>query len=317
MSDGKYLFLTLVDPDTYYYFNDASCVENMIEDTSAWIKLDEYPCKSPLRWSGKSLQSVFPEIIETQKQLNNEYPLLKHQADAYNQNNPIKVKKLQKEIDTEISNEIVEIYNFIYSCIDSWKDIENALITIRPARWSEHWEDYYLTEKVKQSLKIDHLELIEDNNMIGLTKLLLPWYQAKHVNKPYLLINTPFINHIDDGIQVYYNYQDHYVTDDGWTFDEFDMLGNSDENQQIIDKYLNELAHEYGCEYVGHELRRKTNHRMNVKSSNGDFTELNNGLSELLQCIICAFHDLKKHIKHMNKREFKLVVENSKLFNKK
>lgn len=36
---------------------------------------------------------------------------------------------------------------------------------------------------------------------------------------------------------------------------------------------------------------------MNVKSSNGDFTELNNGLSELLQCIICAFHDLKKAYK--------------------
>ena len=296
MNSDKYLDLTLVDPDTHYYFNDESCVEAIIVGTSTWILLDQYPCKSPLRWSGKSLQSIYPKIVETKKQLENKYQLLKVLGEAYDQDDLASKYKFQDKIDAnpEIPDDIQEIYDFIHDCVTSWKDVENALITIKPVRWSEHWEDYYLTEEVKQNLKIDHLELIEDNAMAGLTKLLLPWYEAEHVNKPYLLINTPFINHICDGIQVYYNYQDHYVTDDGWTFNEFDMLGNSDESQQKIDKYLSELAHEYGCEYVGHELRRKTNHRMNVKSSNGDFTELNNGLSELLQCIICAFHDLKK-----------------------
>lgn len=299
MSDDKYLDLTLVDPDTHYYFSDKSCDETIIVGTSTWILLDKYPCKSPLRWSGKSLQSVYPKIVETKKQLEAKYQLLKALGEAYDQDDLASEYKFQNKIDatSKITDDIQEIYGFIYDCVTNWKDVENALITIKLSHWNEHWEDYYLTEDVKQSLKIDHLELIEDNNMTGLTKLLLPWYEAEHVNKPYLLINTPFINHICDGIQVYYNYQDHYVTDDGWTFDEFAMLNNSDENQQKVDQYFSELAHEYGCEYVGHELRRKTDHRMNVKSSNGDFTELNNGLSELLQCIICAFHDLKKAYK--------------------
>lgn len=311
MSDDKYLSLTLVNPDTHYYFNDESCVEAIIVGTSTWILLDEYPCKSPLRWSGKSLQSVYPKIVETKKQLEAKYQLLRllgkicdqDELFKFNQDDLASECHLQDEIDAdpEITDDIQEIYDFIYGCVTNWKDVENALITIKPVRWSEHWEDYYLTEDVKQSLKIDHLELIEDNDMTGLTKLLLPWYEAEHVDKPYLLINTPFINHICDGIQVYYNYQDHYVTDDGWTFNEFDMLSNSGENQQKVDQYFSELAHEYGCEYVGHELRRKTDHRMNVKSSNGDFTELNNGLSELLQCIICAFHDLKNAYRRKRK----------------
>lgn len=303
MSDDKYLDLTLVDPDTHYYFNDESCVEAIIVGTSTWILLDKYPCKSPLRWSGKSLQSVYPKIVETKEQLEAKYQLLKALGEAYDQDDLANEYKFQERIDadSEITDDIQEIYDFIYDCVTNWKDVENALITIKLVHWSEHWEDYYLTEKVRQSLKIDHLELIEDNDMTGLTKLLLPWYEAEHVDKPYLLINTPFINHICDGIQVYYNYQDHYVTDDGWTFNEFDMIGNSDENQQKVDRYLSELAHEYGCEYIDHELRRKTDHRMNVKSSNGDFTELNNGLSELLQCIICAFHDLKNAYRRKRK----------------
>lgn len=298
MSDDKYLDLTLIDPDTHYYFNNALCVEAIIVGTSTWILLDEYPCKSPLRWSGKSLQSVYPKIVETKKQLESEYQPLKLQGESYRSRFQYGLQKEMGLVDTsEITDDIQKAYDFIYACVKGWKDVENALITIKLSHWSEHWEDYYLTEDVKQNLKIDHLELIEDNNRTGLTKLLLPWYEAEHVNKPYLLINTPFINHICDGIQVCYNYQDHYVTDDGMTFDEFGMLSNFDENQQKVDKYLSKLAHEYGCEYVGHELRRKTDHRMNVKSSNGDFTELNNGLSELLQCIICAFHDLKKAYK--------------------
>lgn len=161
MSDDKYLDLTLVDPDTHYYFNDASCVEAIIVGTSTWILLDEYPCKSPLRWSGKSLQSVYPKIVETKKQLESKYRLLKllgetcDQDELFNQDDLASECHLQEKIDAdpEITDDIQEIYDFIYGCVTNWKDVENALITINLPRWSEHWEDYYLTEEIKQSLK--------------------------------------------------------------------------------------------------------------------------------------------------------------------
>lgn len=287
MSNDKFLNLTLVNPDTHRYFDETI----ILCGPSTWIKLDDYPCKSPLRWSGKSLQSIFPEIVKTKEQIETKYQLLKLQTEAYDQNDIERAHALQKEIDAKISDEIKEIYAFVLNCFDDWKNVDNALITLilpHPGK-----EDYYLTESVKQSLKIDHLKIIEDNNMIGLTKLLLPWYEAHYLDKSYLLINTPFINHIGDGIQVVYDYKHHYVTDDQDVFSEYDMYCNSDEDRSKVDQHLNNLAHEYACQYVDHEFRRTTNQRMHVKSTCGDFTEVNNGLSELLQCVVCAYHDLK------------------------
>lgn len=289
MSNDKYLSLTLVNPDTYRYFDNTITLGG----PSAWIKLDKYPCKSPLRWSGKSLQPIFPNIVETKEQLENKYRLLKLQTEAYDQNDIERAHALQKEIDAEISNEVKEIYAFVWNCFDDWKDVDNALITLIPPHWNKRGENYYLTENVKQCLKIDHLELIEDNDMIGLTKLLLPLYEAHHLNKSNTLINTPFNNHIGDGIQVVYDEEHHYVTDDQDVFNEYDMYCNSDEDRVKVDQYLSNLAQEYGCQYVDHEFRRVTNQRMRVKSTHGNFTEVNNGLSELLQCIVCAYHDLK------------------------
>ena len=228
---------------------------------SVWVKLDDYPCKSPLRWSGKSLQSIFPNIAKTKEQLETKYRLLKLQTEAYEQNDIERAHALRKEIDVEIPNDVKEIYAFVWNCFDDWKNVDNALITLIPPHWNKHGEDYYLTENVKQCLKINHLELIEDNDMIGLTKLLLPLYEAHHFNKSNILINTPFNNHIGDGIQVVYDEEHHYVTDDQDVFNEYDMYCNSDEDR--------------------------------VKSTRGNFTEVNNGLSELLQCIVCAYHDLK------------------------
>lgn len=289
MSNDKYLSLTLVNLDTHRYF------DNMITlgGPSTWIKLDEYPCKSPLRWSGKSLQSIFPGIVKTKEQLETKYQLLKLQTEAYNQNDIERDHALQKEINTQISNDVKEIYSFIWACFDSWKDVDNALITLIPPRWNGHGEDYYLTKDVKQKLKIDHLELIEDNDMIGLTKLLLPLYEAHHLGKSNILISTPFNNYLGDSIQVVYDEEHYYVTDDQDVFSEYDMYCNSDEDRVRVDQYLSNLAREYGCQYVGHEFRRTTNQRMHVKSTRGDFTEINNGLSELLQCVVCAYHDLK------------------------
>lgn len=287
MSNDKYLSLTLVNPDMYCYFDNTITLGG----PSAWIKLDDYPCKSPLRWSGKSLQSIFPGIAKTKEQLETKYRLLKLQTEAYDQNDIERAHVLQKEIDAEVPNEVKEIYAFIWNCFDDWKNVDNALITLilpHPGK-----EDYYLTESVKQSLKIDHLEIIEDNDMIGLTKLLLPLYEVHYLDKSHLLINTPFNNHIGDGIQVVYDEEHHYVTDDQDVFSEYDMYCNSDEDRAKVDQHLSDLAHEYGCQYVDHEFRRTTNQRMHVKSARGDFTEVNNGLSELLQCVVCAYHDLK------------------------
>ena len=83
------------------------------------------------------------------------------------------------------------------------------------------------------------------------------------------------------------------MTDDQDVFNEYDMYCNSDGDRVRIDQYLSNLAQEYGCQYVDHEFRRTTNQRMHVKGTCGDFTEVNNGLSELLQCVVCAYHDLK------------------------
>lgn len=298
MSNDKYLSLTLVDPDTHRYFDGITTLGG----PSAWIKLDKYPCKSPLRWSGKSLQSIFPGIAKTKEQLETKYRLLKLQTEAYAQNDIARAQALQKEIDVKVPKEIEEIWAFIFTCFDSWNGFDgwtnfnNALITIAEP-WREHWEDYYLTEDVKQSLKLDHLELIEDNDTSDLMELLLPLYEVHHLDKSHLLINTPFNNHIGDGVQVVYDEEHHYVTDDQDVFNEYDMYCNSDEDRAKVEQYLSKLAREYGCQYdcqyVNHEFRRVTNQRMHVKSTQGDFTEVNNGLSELLQCIVCAYHDLK------------------------
>lgn len=287
MNNDKFLSLTLVNPDTYRYFDNTITLSG----PSAWIKLDEYPCKSPLRWSGKSLQLIFPGIVKTKERLETKYRLLKLRTEAYAQNDLERAHALQKEIDAEISNEVKEIYAFVWNCFDDWKDVDNALITLIPPHPGK--EDYYLTEDVKQSLRIDHLELIEDNDMIGLTKLLLPLYETHHLDKSHLLINTPFNNHIGDGIQVVYDYKHHYVTDDQDVFSEYDMYCNSDEDRAKVEQHLSKLAREYGCQYVDHEFHRTTNQRMHVKSTRGDFTEVNNGLSELLQCVVCAYYDLK------------------------
>lgn len=289
MSNDKFLNLTLVNPDTHRYFDETI----ILCGPSTWIKLDDYPCKSPLRWSGKSLQSIFPEIVKTKEQIETKYQLLKLQTEAYDQNDIERAHALQKEIDAEIPNDVKEIYAFVWNCFDDWKDVDNALITLIPPHWNKRGEDYYLTENVKQCLKIDHLELIEDNDMIGLTKLLLPLYDAYHLNKPNILINTPFVDYMGDSIQIVYNYENHYVTDDQDVFNEYDMYCNSDEDCAKAEQYLNNLAQKYGCQYADHEFRRTTNQRMHVKSARGDFTEVNNGLSELLQCVSCAYHDLK------------------------
>lgn len=298
MSNDKYLGITLVDPDTHRYFDGVTTLGG----PSAWIKLDQYPCRSPLRWSGKSLQLVFPGIAKTKEQLETKYRLLKLQTEAYAQNDIARAQMLQKEIDVKIPKEIEEIYAFIFTCFDSWngfdgwKNFNNALITIAEP-WRENWEDYYLTEEVKKSLNIDHLELIEDNDTSGLMKLLLPLYEIHHLDKSHLLIDTPFNNHLGDGIQVVYDKEHHYVTDDQDVFNEYDMYCNSDEDRAKVEQHLSKLTQEYGCQYdcqyVNHEFRRVTNQRMHVKSTRGDFTEVNNGLSELLQCIVCAYHDLK------------------------
>lgn len=293
MNNDKFLSLTLVNPDTYRYFDNTITLSG----PSAWIKLDEYPCKSPLRWSGKSLQSIFPGIVKTKEQLETKYRLLKLRTEAYAQNNLERAHALQKEIDIQIPNDVKEIYGFIWTCFDSWKDVDNALITLIPPHWNGHGEDYYLTKDVKQKLKIDHLELIEDNDMIGLTKLLLPLYEAHHLDKSNILISTPFNNYLGDSIQVVYDEEHHYVTDDQDVFSEYDMYCNSDKDRIKVDQYLSDLAREYGCQYVDHEFRRTTNQRMHVKSTRGDFTEINNGLSELLQCVVCAYHDLKNALK--------------------
>lgn len=293
MNNDKYLELTLVNPDTHRYFDNVITLGGPF----AWIKLDDYPCKSPLRWSGKSLQSIFPNIAKTKEQLEVKYRLLKLQTEAYDQNDIERAHALQKEIDAEISNEVKEIYAFVWNCFDDWKDVGNALITLISPHWNKHGEDYYLTKNVKQCLKINHLELIEDNDMIGLTKLLLPLYEAHHLDKSNILISTPFNNYLGDSIQVVYDEEHHYVTDDRDVFSEYDIYCNSDEDCAKAEQHLSKLACEYGCQYVGHEFRRTTNQRMHVKSTRGDFTEVNNGLSELLQCVVCAYHDLKNALK--------------------
>lgn len=263
MNNDKFLSLTLVDPDTHRYFDGITTLGG----PSAWIKLDKYR-------------------------------LLKLQTEAYAQNDIARAQALQKEIDAKVPKEIEEIWAFIFTCFDSWngfdgwKNFNNALITIAEP-WREHWEDYYLTEDVKQSLKLDHLELIEDNDTSDLMELLLPLYEVHHLDKSHLLINTPFNNHIGDGIQAVYDYEHHYVTDDQDVFNEYGMYCNSDEDRVRVDQYLSNLTQEYGCQYVDHEFRRVTNQRMHVKSTRGDFIEINNGLSELLQCVVCAYHDLK------------------------
>ena len=289
MNNDKFLSLTLVNPDTYRYFDNTITLGG----PSAWIKLDDYTCKSPLRWSGKSLQLIFPGIVKTKEQLETKYRLLKLRTEAYTQNDLERAHALQKEIDIQISNDVKEIYGFIWICFDSWKDVDNALITLIPPHWNGHGEDYYLTKDVKQKLKIDHLELIEDNDMIGLTKLLLPLYEAHHLDKSNILISTPFNNYLGDSIQVVYDEEHHYVTDDQDVFSEHDIYCNSDEDRAKVEQHLSKLADEYGCQYVDHEFRRTTNQRMHVKSTHGNFTEINNGLSELLQCVVCAYHDLK------------------------
>lgn len=298
MNDQKYLTLALVNPDTHRYYNELTYV-NWDAPTSAWIKLDEYPCKSPLRWLGNSVQNIYSKVVETYQLLNQQYPLFKQKHDVFDDNEyPTATKlahKLEKQIERQYSPIIETIYNFIDDCFGNWKDIDNAVITIRNALKTFD-ESYYLTDEIKQKLNIDHLDIIEDNEQNGLVNLLLPEYEAKHLQKDTLLITTPFIDYMGDSLQVIYDAEKHYVTDDGNTVAEFQMYCDTETQKNKVNKYLRNLAKEYGCEYVDNEFRKTTNHQMTVQSNNGNYNELENGLNMLLQCLACAHHDLKHHL---------------------
>lgn len=297
MAEDKILLLTLINPDTNSFYAEDCCTEvSLIGPTSIWIKLDDYPCKSPLRWLCKPVKDLYPQLVETQKLIDQQYPLFKQQRDTSNDEKYGTFDELEKQINQQYPREIEEMIGFIDECIEGWKDFDNALITLgEPLNVVK--ESYYLTADVTEKLDIDHLEAIEDNYQNGLANLLLKECSTEHLSKDLLLITTPFVDYIGDGLQVVYDQAHHYITDDGYTQSEFETYCNGDSNQKAkVEKYLHNLAKEYRCEYVDHEFRKTTDRELTVHSQYGEYQQHENSLMPLLQCMICAYYDLKHHL---------------------